>query len=272
MTWNVLAQSLSYIDNNFSRVKDEWVNYETRKWKVLKEIKKNNADICVLQEVDFFDDFLKDEVKKIGYACVFAPKPDSPCLKIEGNMGPDGIVICYKDNMFKRTECTSYLLYPGKGAQVYLVLKLNYIYSSTPIIVIGLHLKAKESCANIRVKQISEVIEKSKIFNSSNIIIAGDFNGGTNELFNKMLNDEGYINTYKCLGADLKFTMWKYKMSNDIEKERKDIQDYIFFKGDDIIPFNYLSLPLEKDIGDSALPSESYPSDHISLKTTFLVK
>lgn len=35
-----------------------------------------------------------------GYAGVFFPKPDSPCLYLPGNNGPDGCAIFYRSDKF----------------------------------------------------------------------------------------------------------------------------------------------------------------------------
>lgn len=59
-------QALSYPEGNFNRVKDEMVNYETRKWRVLEQILIHQPDLCSLEEVDIYDCFLKEQLPKYG--------------------------------------------------------------------------------------------------------------------------------------------------------------------------------------------------------------
>ncbi len=47
-----------------------------------------------LQEVDHFQ-FLQRSLSALGYRGLFLPKPDSPCLYLEDNSGPDGCAIFY---------------------------------------------------------------------------------------------------------------------------------------------------------------------------------
>ena len=45
--------------------------------------------IICLQEVDHFD-LLERALDSVGYSGRFLAKPDSPCIYMEGNTGPDG--------------------------------------------------------------------------------------------------------------------------------------------------------------------------------------
>jgi len=59
-------QALSYPENNFVRVSNEIVKYETRKWRILEQILAHQPDLCSLQEVDIYDCFLKQQLPKYG--------------------------------------------------------------------------------------------------------------------------------------------------------------------------------------------------------------
>ncbi len=39
--------------------------------------------------------FLQRSLSALGYRGLFLPKPDSPCLYLEDNSGPDGCAIFY---------------------------------------------------------------------------------------------------------------------------------------------------------------------------------
>ena len=54
-----------------------------------EEIARHNADVICLQEVDHFM-FLRKSLASLGYVGHFTPKPDSPCLYLTNNSGPDG--------------------------------------------------------------------------------------------------------------------------------------------------------------------------------------
>lgn len=57
----------------------------------------------VLQEVDHFD-FLSRALATQSYSGIFVPKPDSPCVYIKDNNGPDGCAIFYKNDKFDLVE------------------------------------------------------------------------------------------------------------------------------------------------------------------------
>ncbi|CAF1414743.1 unnamed protein product [Rotaria sordida] len=94
LQWNVLAQALSYTKNNFVRVPDDVVAFENRKWRILEQIIARRPDLCALEEMDIFNDFLKDELPKYGYSCHFVEKINSKCFLFQNDTenfkGPDG--------------------------------------------------------------------------------------------------------------------------------------------------------------------------------------
>jgi nocturnin len=61
-----------------------------------------NSDFTyrIFQEVDHFN-FLKGVLGTQGYRGMFFPKPDSPCLYIKGNNGPDGCAIFFREDKFE---------------------------------------------------------------------------------------------------------------------------------------------------------------------------
>ena len=66
--------------------------------------------------MDHFD-FLSRGLKSIGYTGKFIPKPDSPCIYLQGNNGPDGCAIFVK-------VITN--LINGRRGQVSFLLELDY--------------------------------------------------------------------------------------------------------------------------------------------------
>lgn len=66
MQWNTLAQGLSNPERNFIRVKQETVAYETRRWRILEQIVIRQPDLCSLEEVDTYENFLQHQLPKYG--------------------------------------------------------------------------------------------------------------------------------------------------------------------------------------------------------------
>ena len=59
-----------------------------------------------MQEVDHFE-FLRRSLSALGYEGRFFPKPDSPCLYLDENTGPDGCAVFYKADRFEMTRSES---------------------------------------------------------------------------------------------------------------------------------------------------------------------
>ena len=76
---------------------------------MLEEISRHNADVICLQEIDHFM-FLRKSLAALGYVGHFIPKPDSPCLYLANNSGPDGCAIFYKKDKFDLTKLESRIL------------------------------------------------------------------------------------------------------------------------------------------------------------------
>jgi len=64
----VYLSALSNPENNFVRVKNETVAYDTRKWRILEQIVIRQPDLCALEEVDTYDCFLQYHLPKYGYS------------------------------------------------------------------------------------------------------------------------------------------------------------------------------------------------------------
>ena len=66
-------------------------------------------DFLYFQEVDHFE-FLQKTLSTQGYQGIFFPKPDSPCLYVKENNGPDGCAIFYSKNRFKELRSQTTIL------------------------------------------------------------------------------------------------------------------------------------------------------------------
>lgn len=113
-----------------------------------------------------------------------------------------------------------------------------------------------------------------KYSRKANLIIAGDFNGETDEPFYDVIAKSGLISAYKVLlnNHEPTYTTWKFKSREEKnEKEESRTIDYIFYRSENLTPIAYLDIPSKADIGPDALPSPNYPSDHLALQSIFLI-
>jgi len=193
--------------------------------------------------------------------------------------GPDGILLCYKTNVFKETgRKNSDLPNDGRLArQVFSILELEYIPLSAQVVFIGTHFKAKKQYAQSRTHQANALLDflNTRCTKNTNIIIAGDFNGEPDEPYYDILLRSGLNSAYRTLmnNREPPYTTWKFKSrESNNEKEESRTIDYIFYKSEKLTPIAYLEFPTKTDIGSNALPSANYPSDHLALQSIFLIR
>ncbi|CAF3704972.1 unnamed protein product [Rotaria sordida] len=280
LQWNTLAQGLSNPENNFIRVKNETIAFDTRKWRILEQILIRKPDLCALEEVDTYDCFLQYHLPKYGYTCFFTPKPKSPCLGFQHDSanfkGPDGILLCFKTDLFdeiqryhyQKAECDT-----DQKPAFFSIFELKHKPSSANIIFVGTHLKAKKQFANIRSDQAQTIIQylTEHYSTRAHIIISGDFNGEADEPFYDIIRKAGFSSAYRTVLNDKEplFTTWKFRENEGIEQEQCRTIDYIFYKSEGLVPIAILKLPSKEDIGSNGLPSNEYPSDHLALEAIF---
>ncbi|CAF4151487.1 unnamed protein product [Rotaria sp. Silwood2] len=153
------------------------------------------------------------------------------------------------------------------------MLQLRHKPSSTNIIFVGTHLKAKKPFENIRSNQAKAIVQylSEHYSTRAHIIISGDFNGETDEPFYDVIRKAGFSSAYRKVLNDKEplFTTWKFREHNGIEEEQCRTIDYIFYKPEGFVPIAILKLPSKEDIGSNGLPSNEYPSDHLALETIF---
>ncbi|UJR32831.1 hypothetical protein I4U23_020293 [Adineta vaga] len=279
LQWNTLAQGLSNPQRNFVRVKNETVAFETRKWRILEQILIRQPDLCSLEEVDIYECFLQHHLPKHGYTCFFTPKPKSPCFTFQNDTanfkGPDGVLLCYKTDLFEEIQRYYYKQSNDniQGKPFFAALELKHKPSSTNIVFVGTHLKAKKPFANMRITQTKAILQylSEHYSTRTHTIIAGDFNGDSEEPFYDMIRQSGFSSAYRTFLNDKEppFTTWKFREHNGIEDDQCRTIDYIFYKSEGFTPMAILQLPSREDIGCNGLPSDEYPSDHLAIETIF---
>ena len=201
----------------------------------------------------------------------FLPKPDSPCIYLETNNGPDGCAIYFKTSKFVKIRKTCRVLraWGARSNQVIFAFALRHKKSGKEILVATTHLKAKlgklqTSFRKEQAKDIHSWLEA--IQGSRPIILAGDFNGVPSEPFFSTIvgkQSNPLMSSYSIQESDsnkLEYTTWKIRDTG----EQKHVLDYIFHSPS-FKTVATLKMPSEKDLGIEKLPSAKFPSDHMSL-------
>ena len=86
-------------NDNFIKCCPSTFDWKTRRWRVLEEIIRHDPDIICLQEVDHPKLMFK-ALQSVGYSGRFLHKPDSPCVYLPNNNGPDGCAVFFKTSKF----------------------------------------------------------------------------------------------------------------------------------------------------------------------------
>lgn len=290
--WNILSQSLGQNNDNFICCPDEALTWESRKYLIIQEIIQNDPDIICLQEVDHFK-FLQCILSTQNYEGIFYPKPDSPCLYILENNGPDGCAIFYKTNKFEIINHETRILEMWGGIQTNQVaIAVNFRLRDTnkELSVCTTHLKARHGAllAKLRNEQGKDLLKFVRSFAENRpIVMCGDFNAEPNEpvystiINNELLNlsssyadmmgsetvtdnaqtDEPRNRADELALREPPFTTWKIREDGEV----CHTIDYIFYSQDKFQVKNCLQFPDGPEIGKGRTPSFRYPSDHFSL-------
>lgn len=196
--WNMLSQTLGMHNDGFVKCPIDALTWECRRYQVIQEIVQNDPDIICLQEVDHFK-FLQKILATQNYEGVFFPKPDSPCLYINDNNGPDGCAVFYKKDRLELLNHFTRILevWRVQSNQVAIAALFRTRDTNQEICVTTTHLKARKGAllSKLRNEQgkdllyfIDGVAEKRPV------ILCGDFNAEPIEpVYSTVLN-------YKPLG------------------------------------------------------------------------
>jgi len=274
--WNILSQTLGSKNDKFVRCNPLALEWRTRRWKILEEIIRYDPDIICLQEVDHHK-LLQRALGSIKYCGRFLAKPDSPCVHLDSNNGPDGCAIYFKKRKFEKIRKTSRVLkvWGARSNQVVLCMILRHRDSGAEVCVVTTHLKAKlgDIQSSFRYEQSKDILcWLEAIRGDRPVIFSGDFNGLPSEAFYTTLtqnkttplvsayNVRGDRTKEDTQGNCLEYTTWKIRETG----EQKHILDYIFHSPQ-LETVSTLDMPSEHQIGEARLPSLDFPSDHLSL-------
>lgn len=196
--WNMLSQTLGMNNDGFVRCPMDALTWECRRYQVIQEIVQNDPDIICLQEVDHFK-FLQKILATQNYEGVFFPKPDSPCLYINDNNGPDGCAVFYKKDRLELLNHFTRILevWRVQSNQVAIAALFRTRDSNQEICITTTHLKARKGAllSKLRNEQGKDLLYFiDGLAEKRPVILCGDFNAEPIEpIYSTVLN-------YKPLG------------------------------------------------------------------------
>jgi len=267
LQWNQLSQTLGTQNDGFVRCPLAALEWRTRRWRLLEELLRHHPDIICLQEVDHFP-LIERALSSLGYTGHFVAKPDSPCIYLPSNSGPDGCALFFRRDQWEVVgEVHSKVLevWHVQSNQVALALNLRHKSSNSEVCVATTHLKARIGAllATLRNEQGKDLLAwLSTVKQHRPLILTGDFNADPTEAVVRTIKEE-LVSAYP---DSTPFTTWKIRETG----EQKSTLDYIFHSGG-IQASATLDMPTEQQVGKDRLPSLAFPSDHLSMVADFQV-
>lgn len=159
---------------------------------------------------------------------------------------------------------------------MFAVLNLTHKPSSKQIVFVGTHFKSKKEFKTSRIGQAQEIVNylKTNYPSSAHVIVAGDFNGDSEEPCYAEFINYGLKSAYRTKLGDKEppYTTWTYKGRDGTEREQCKAIDFIFYNPRGLTPKAILQLPSKDEMGPNALPSNRYPSDHLALEVLFNIE
>lgn len=138
--------------------------------------------------------FLQSILATQDYEGVFFPKPDSPCLYITDNNGPDGCAFFYKKSKFELINYETRVLevWRIQSNQVAIAANLRSIESGYEVCICTTHLKARNGglLAKLRNEQGKDLLNFiQNVSGGRPCLICGDFNAEPTEpVYSTMIN------------------------------------------------------------------------------------
>ncbi|KAJ7560794.1 hypothetical protein O6H91_04G146300 [Diphasiastrum complanatum] len=295
LQWNTLADGLAQ-HGDFAKVDSNILEWASRAPVLLEEIRKTEAHVICLQEVNHFDDFFIPHLEEYGYAGVFHGKPFSPALKY--GCARDGCALFFRQSRLQLLVKEVFLYEFPNGVshnQGAIICHFEDSEAKKDVIIATTHFKASTGHQNetLRLMQAEQLLKRLSIVAGSNefpIIICGDLNTLPNSEVCKLFREHSlqfqsiYALTCNCNtshglensliqslcedvsdgGEDFEpqFTTWKFRSTG---VDQRTI-DYIWLsKQDAMVPYRRWQLPDVLKIGDTGLPSSTIPSDHLPL-------
>lgn len=244
----MLADQLA---TGFTRVEPECLHWARREPLIQAELRRADADILVMEEVDHYEDSLEPFMRPLGYDGFFQKKQ---------GWHRDGTAIFYRRDKIALIS-SQVVTYTGQ-TQFYVMLRCR-LRTDKEFVVVGTHLNAKLNLEETRLAEVHQLLAALEPYQDQPILLLGDFNSLPTQTVYPALSSSAlglrsaYFGVLKE-GAEPEFTSYKYR-----ERLIACTIDYIWASRSECVAV--MSIPSPQDIGPKGLPNEAYPSDHFAL-------
>ncbi|KAG8462114.1 hypothetical protein KFE25_011564 [Diacronema lutheri] len=265
------------------------LDWERRRWLLLAEVLRHDADVIALQEVDHFADFFEPALDAAGYDALFQPV-SAPSSGEKFGGYTDGVALAWRREALGLVRV--HAMRAGCAGRASIVATLAPTRAGgRPLVVASAHLTARTGQAreDQRARQVGTLladIERARrgadgTRSASPVILAGDLNTDPHDVRHPhphvakalpKLMAYGLRSSYPLArGEDAHgagsalWTTWKRRG----EYEAKHQIDYIFTIGATCLA--RLEPPSDAHVGEARLPSPRYPSDHIAIAADLLL-
>ena len=205
---------------------------------------------------------LQRALSSLGYTGHFVPKPDSPCIYLPSNSGPDGCALFYRSDQWELVgEVQSRILevWHVQSNQVVVAASLRSRSTGKEVCLATTHLKARSGAllATLRNEQGKDILDwLATVRQGRPLVLTGDFNADPSEPVIRTVREK----LASAYPEDTPYTTWKVRETG----EQRSTLDYIFHS-EEVEVQATLDMPSEEQIGAERLPSDAFPSDHLSL-------
>lgn len=265
------------------------LDWSTRRWAVLAEVLRHDADLIALQEVDHFADFFQPALRIAGYDCLFQPvAPPGPGAKFGGYT--DGVAVAWRRERFAPSRVNAMRSAAAGRASIVLTLSRRGLPGSRPLVLACTHLTAK--CGRdkeaARARQIRALLAdidaaRAAAGGGTPVVLLGDLNADPHDVSIPSAQEALAVPALRAHALESAYPLAAYEGAHSAGSgawttwkrrgalESKHQIDYIFFSAGGAACVSRLLPPSDREVGAARLPSPSYPSDHVAIAADLLI-
>jgi endonuclease/exonuclease/phosphatase family metal-dependent hydrolase len=256
-----------------------------RRWRLLEETLRQDADLIALEEVDEYSSFFQPCLQLCGYESLWVPKHMSPSTFF--GYHSDGVALFWRKSVLRQVAAPAAILQPSPAPHI--IVALEHIASGKRLVATVTHLKAKSGAEfeQKRHQQIEAILNRiigfaAGLTTSSGLLLLGDFNTDAMDVpeqtatviptcvrwQNNLLRSAYPLQTSlePDLSSILPYSTWKRRGP----RESKHTIDYVWHSAPHFQVLQLLGVPPLQEIeaSTSRLPDARYPSDHLAIGAT----